>query len=239
MHRSVAARYTMALTVPTITTVPSSFSIQMEPLARLVPLSVDLVGYDNIGRHYVVGPDYVGELDVQDAALEPASAEISIHQVTDVGHGHAASHDDLLESELFGRAPVGVVVGVAVEEHAAHFEANPVWVALDEVSLGYREAPGASLGPGVAQRDLAGRLTQQVALVVIADGHGLAVRRPQYDLGVHERAVAVLVDVHDPRIGLIAPSGSYGSVHRPLLAHPEVAEGVLEAAAEEAAVHGG
>ena len=75
--------------------------------------------------------------------------------------------------------------------------------------------------------------------MVIADGNGVAIGRPQDDLGVDECAVAVLVDVHHRGSGLIGLSGRDGSVHGPLLAHPEVAECVLEAAAGKAAVDRG
>ena len=178
MHRSVAARYTMALTVPTITTVPSSFSIQMEPLARLVPLSVASSVMTTLGVTMSSGQTMLVNLMSRTPPSNQPLTEAAVHEVADVGHGHAATHDDLLEAELFGGAPIGVVVGVAVEECAAHLEADPVRVALDQVAVGYIEPPGTALGLGVAQRDLAGGLGEQVALVVIADGHGVAVGRP-------------------------------------------------------------
>ena len=162
-----------------------------------------------------------------------------VHEVADVGHGHASADHDLLEAQLLGGALVGVIVRVAVEEGAAHLKRDGVRVALYEVAVGDGEPSGAALRLRVAERDLAGRLAEQVALVMMSGGHGFAVGRPEDDLGVDQRSVAVVVYVNDLGGGGVLLAGRDGRVEFPLLAHPEVAEAVLESAARESAVHRG
>ena len=104
--------------------------------------------------------------------------------------------------------------------------------------LGYVETPSSAFRLWVAQGDPARRLAEQVALMVMPNGHHFAFGRPERHLGVDQSPVAVIVDVHHLGRGRVLLSRIDRRLHLPLLAHPQVAEGVLEASARKAAVNG-
>ena len=144
----------------------------------------------------VVRPHNVRELDVQRAAFEPALAETPVHQVAKIGHCHSAADNDLFEAQLFGCLLVGVVVLVAVEEQSAHFERNIAFHGADDLAIRNLELSNAFLLLGITQlHHTEVALAEQVALVMRAACHQLAVVGPEVNDLLDDRAISPIIDV--------------------------------------------
>ena len=182
------------------------------------------------GANRVARPNDVRKLAGQPAVAEPGLAEVLLQHLRRGRDRHPATNHHFLEPQLVRGLQVRVVVLVAVEELAAHLQADR---ALEG---GHRIAAGALVDarPGllgrVGQRHHPLRLGRHEALMMVALCDQIAVRVRNVRLRQHDRARPAREDVQHRRRRLQRLPHRRRPEEVPGLPQPEVAVVVLRVA---------